>query len=907
VLTQTGEVDISGFTLTLSGTDVLESFVNGPGTLALGGQATLANFTDRATVIVTGAVTQTGTAQFGSLPLDQAASTDQIAVTIAAGGSYNLAADVNVNNTNTALDGLATFTNAGLLEKTAAGGISKLFVDVVSSGTILATAGNELDIESIATSALNGTITGAGTLFLGRDLFTIDTTVLNIATLDVAATDTTLRENLAYGGVLNQTARIDIAAFTFTLTGTDNLDSLINGTGTLVLAGVANLANFTDTATVTVTGTANQNAVTQFGTASGATVQVGIVAGGIYDLASDTNIDTSATNGLATFTNAGLLEKTAATGTSTLFVNVVNNATILAASGNLAFADTVAGTGTLDIAANSRLTLAAGSTNGVLFEGAGAVLAVASGMQVTGPLNGLALGDTIDVQGLANAPVSFIVGTGNVGTLLVGTNVFTVDGGYGGLFFDATTDGNGGTDVVVSTVPGGAAGGTPPAASGNPPGLGGLSTAAQITAAVSALIPAGTTPNVVSVAGGGYGGAVVAGTLNAYVATTSGAGAVVSVPAGFGAGYLLAGTATLQDATGGVVLVDTAAGGAVTGMAADTLFGGDGGDMLTATSGAETLIGGTGSNSFFLGASSAFVESQGSDIITGSSAAETVNASGSALYFGTSGATTFNASGTGGDTIIGGGAGNTVQGGGGAQLIFGSTTLNYTGGAGAATIIGGGGGNSVTGGSGNELIFASSSLTFNGTGGAATIIGGGGPMIVNLGAGGGLVYGSPGGNDTLASGSGTAIMVGGGGGDVLVASGAANDTLVAGGGAETLSGAGSTGNLVLFGGPGDDTLAGGSGGNLFIAESGNETLVGGGSSDSYVFVATPGTTRTDVIVGFNPNVDAIGLFGYGGEPGADQAALASATVTGGNTVLSLSDGTSIVLVGTPALQSYNFF
>jgi Ca2+-binding RTX toxin-like protein len=112
---------------------------------------------------------------------------------------------------------------------------------------------------------------------------------------------------------------------------------------------------------------------------------------------------------------------------------------------------------------------------------------------------------------------------------------------------------------------------------------------------------------------------------------------------------------------------------------------------------------------------------------------------------------------------------------------------------------------------------------------------------------------------------------------------------------------------VLFGGPGNDLLVGGTGNNLFIAESGNETLTGGGNSDSYVFISTPCTTRTDVITNSNPNVDAIGLFGYGSEPGADQAALASATQSGGNSVVSLTDGTTIIFTGATTLNSYNFF
>jgi hypothetical protein len=584
----------------------------------------------------------------------------------------------------------------------------------------------------------------------------------------------------------------------------------------------------------------------------------------------------------------------------TLTINGPFNQALIVAGGTANLQGAVEGSGSLETEAGTGLVLGGTVTSGVAIQFVGASSVTLGDVSAfAGAVTAFGSGDTIDIAGAGSVATS--VASATQGILTIGNETITVGGAYTGLAFNTQSDGNGGTDVSLATAG---------SVSATLPNVGASFTTAveaQLVAAVAAVAASGAPVNAVSIPAGGSVGSPVAGALNAEVVTSAGGGSTVTETSGFRAGYLLNGAAKLQDTIGGVVLVNTAAGGSLSGAGSDTLFGGNAGGSLFATTGAETLIGGTGANAFFLGASNAFVESQGNDTITGSSGAETVNASGSALYFGTSGATTFNDTGSGTDTIIGGNNGNTITGGGGNQLIFGSSSLNYVGGTGAATIIGGGGGNTVTGGSGNLLVFASSALTYSGTGGAATIIGGGGPMNVNLGSGGGVVYGSPNGSDTLASGSGTAILVGGGTGDVLVASGSANDTMVAGGGAETLSGAGSTGNLVLFGGPGNDTLVGGTGGNLFIAESGNETLVGGGSSDSYIFINTPGTTRTDVITGFNPNVDAIGLFGYGAEPGADQAALASATPSGGNTVVSLTDGTNIVFTGAPTLNSYNFF
>jgi hypothetical protein len=48
------------------------------------------------------------------------------------------------------------------------------------------------------------------------------------------------------------------------------------------------------------------------------------------------------------------------------------------------------------------------------------------------------------------------------------------------------------------------------------------------------------------------------------------------------------------------------------------------------------------------------------------------------------------------------------------------------------------------------------------------------------------------------------------------------------------------------------------------------------------------------------------LFGYGSKPGADRAASNSTTVTGSDTVVTMTDGASIVFIGTPTLKSFKF-
>jgi Ca2+-binding RTX toxin-like protein len=368
---------------------------------------------------------------------------------------------------------------------------------------------------------------------------------------------------------------------------------------------------------------------------------------------------------------------------------------------------------------------------------------------------------------------------------------------------------------------------------------------------------------------------------------------------------ILAGT-TQQGSTTDTINLPNVAAELMLNMESGTVNGGTGSDTIIGGSGTVTINGGKGANQIQLGSGTTDLLSNGTDTIGGATGSATVTASGDPLYFGSSGGTVFNAQAAG--TIIGGTGGNTVTGGAGNLLVFGVSALTYTGGAGGATLIGGGAGNTVTGGAGTLLAFASGNMTYTGTGGAATVIGGGGALNAALGTGGGIAYGGPGGGDTLSTASGTqSILVGGGAGDVLTATGSGADILVAGGGAETINASAATGNLVIFGGPGSDVLSGGTGNDLFVAEPGSETLTGGGGTNSYVFIDFGKSSRTDVITDFNPNRDAIGLFGYGGEPGADTAALASATTANGITTISLTDGTTIQLLGAPTLHSYNFF
>ena len=251
---------------------------------------------------------------------------------------------------------------------------------------------------------------------------------------------------------------------------------------------------------------------------------------------------------------------------------------------------------------------------------------------------------------------------------------------------------------------------------------------------------------------------------------------------------------------------------------------------------------------------------------------------------------------TGSDIVVG----NTVPGGGGSDTI------------GAV----GSGSDFVLAGSSN-IVFLSTSTS------ASTIVGGTGSDTLFAGPAGGVFFAGTGGNSTLVGASGATTLVGGGSGDQLFAvytagqgpttpgssylvAGSGNETLVAdydSRGVQLFAGNNATinffnvkGNTVFYTGPGADTI---------YAGTGNATVNAFPGSLPEVFSFINGKAGgNDQYNGFSSG-DQLQLVGYGS--GAQAAALASATVTGGNTVITLSDNTKITLTGyTSQLNSSNF-
>jgi Ca2+-binding RTX toxin-like protein len=144
------------------------------------------------------------------------------------------------------------------------------------------------------------------------------------------------------------------------------------------------------------------------------------------------------------------------------------------------------------------------------------------------------------------------------------------------------------------------------------------------------------------------------------------------------------------------------------------------------------------------------------------------------------------------------------------------------------------------------------------------------------------------GGDDLFTGSITNDLAFGNEGEDLLGGELGNDSLLGGKGKDFLLGDGGNDSLsggqdadLMSGGAGDDILLGGRGNDFLVSGNGNDTLVGGlgrdilgalsdnnsfkiGGSNLYVIQAEPGVTdvnNADLIIGFRPGLDRIGLAG----------------------------------------------
>jgi Ca2+-binding RTX toxin-like protein len=160
-----------------------------------------------------------------------------------------------------------------------------------------------------------------------------------------------------------------------------------------------------------------------------------------------------------------------------------------------------------------------------------------------------------------------------------------------------------------------------------------------------------------------------------------------------------------------------------------------------------------------------------------------------------------------------------------------------------------------------------------------------------------VVLNNTSGSNTIYAGSGSDSVIGGTSSDFI----SSNGTLAANGGAGSDSIVGGAGSSTLGGGSGNDTIVAGSGGSYLIGEVGDDSLVGGAGKD--VFIFRPGDGN-DTISGFNPAADTLGFTStnYGNSTLDLGSLISNAQVSGGNTILTLPDGSTITVVGATGVN-----
>jgi hypothetical protein len=432
----------------------------------------------------------------------------------------------------------------------------------------------------------------------------------------------------------------------------------------------------------------------------------------------------------------------------------------------------------------------------------------------------------------------------------------------------------------------------------------------------------------------GTGMLAVYGHSETGVATVFGANGTTVIDGDTG-GITYEGGASANTVDGGLSNISVQGGaGRMTdlGGSRQTITGGSGGIAFSTTGGADTISTQAGAHDTvsFIGACT--LVSNGTDVISAGSCNSAITANGQATITGSTGNTTYALNGTdkltaygnsavtvaGQDTVTAESGWTNVAVSSGGTLCFaqaGNTdheAATITGGGATlssmSTVIGtditlGGVGDGVTLGAGHDYVTVSAA--------GAHLWTGSGTSIVTLNAGGAVLHAEAGAttvnlNDWADQ---TATTIDGGGGAVTQNAGCGNLVFIGGKGAAVLGGTSNAETVTA--GAGNITLTGGGSGTVFTAGTGTATVAmtsGGGTvtfgaagtsvteaawgaADIYHFNAGHGGA-TDTITGFRVGTDSLVFNGV---------SVTADVSKGGSSLLTLSDGTHINLVGVSAI------
>ena len=390
---------------TLAGTNIVTGTFNWDNGTIFDGPLTVAakgvlNINGNTTLYLQSPLTNAGTVNWagtGGLDIQYGGSDSGLVVNVT-GALWNIENDESIYDN---ISPGAYFQNAGTLEKSAGTGMTYIYIPVINSGSVTAlqgtlnlfgggmvagtfTAGSGATIDFASGGFTNSgpvSINGPGTVQLTGGALTLLTDT--ITNLPLTGGTVNLGPTFQGGAITNLTIGGSTLAGTNTVTGTFNwTNGYIVGPLTIATNGVLNIngnttlflqSPLTNAGTVNFAGTGSLD-VQYGGSSSGLVVNV---SGAFWNIENNQSIFDNASPG-AYFQNAGMLEKSAETGTAYIYLPTTNSGAITALKGNLAFdgAFTPIGGemlfglsgannfGTVSISGNATL----GGTVGVLYE-----------------------------------------------------------------------------------------------------------------------------------------------------------------------------------------------------------------------------------------------------------------------------------------------------------------------------------------------------------------------------------------------------------------------------------------------------------------------------------------------------------------------------------------------------------
>jgi len=381
-------------------------------------------------------------------------------------------------------------------------------------------------------------------------------------------------------------------------------------------------------------------------------------------------------------------------------------------------------------------------------------------------------------------------------------------------------------------------------------------------------------------------------TIQAGAGTTT-----VTLEGSFGRTRGGTGNFTVDDVTANNTIIGSTANTTAVTVGAAAAFSdvyGRSGDMNILDLGANAILG-AGSDAGSVTIAGANTQLYGSE--TGSGTLFASIGAANADVFGLNNSTTVDASNSAATGALVFGGFSSVPGTNGA--------LSIQGGADSLVAVTGGSNSTINAGSGNTFVYIGTGTPLDAVAGNNLIHGGAGILDVTFigGAGTATVFGGEGASSLFGTDGTDANFIGNGTGGFMVAAG----TSVGG---ETLNAGGSTTNDTLQAASGNVSLVAGSGSDVLFAGvntgslagvgtvSGGDTMVSGIGPDTVIF--SHGVWSGAAVVTNFSAADTYLLSGYGSL--AAGVALAGSTSTGGDTTVSLTDGTHITFTDATAAQ-----